>query len=123
VPCAIANVENAAENTKNVENKGLPLNVIVALPQEKLPVAAVRCVGAHFSCGSSAAKIRRQSGAEGQQDRPCALTLKGPGSQEMGSELWELERCGRKGKSGPKASAMVRNITNRVNVLWQCSMF
>jgi hypothetical protein len=75
----MASVENAAENAKNVENKGLPLNVIVALPQEKLPVAAIGRVGAHFSCGSSAAKIRRRSGAEGQKAPPRTLTLKGPG--------------------------------------------
>jgi hypothetical protein len=93
----MASVENAAENAKNVENKGLPLNVIVALPQEKLPVAAIGRVGAHFSCGSSAAKIRRRSGAEGQQDRPCALTLKGPGSLETGSELGNLKGAAEEG--------------------------
>jgi hypothetical protein len=66
-------VENAAENARNAEDKVLPLNVIKDLPLEKLPVAAICRAEAHFSCGSSAAKIRRQRGAAGQQDRPCTL--------------------------------------------------
>jgi len=38
--CAVANVENAAENTRNAEDKDLPLNVIIEIPHVKLPVAA-----------------------------------------------------------------------------------
>jgi hypothetical protein len=80
--CAVANVENAAENARNAEDKDLPLNVIIEIPHVKLPVAAIGCGEAHASCSSSAAKIRRQFGVAGQQDWPCALNVRSLGSLE-----------------------------------------
>jgi hypothetical protein len=82
LPCAVANVEKAAENARNAEDKDLPLNVIIEIPRVKLPVAAFGCGEAHISCGSSAAKIRRQFGVAGQQDWPCALNVRSLGSLE-----------------------------------------
>jgi len=59
VPCAVANVENAAENARNAEDKDLPLNVIIEIPRVKLPVAAFGAAR-HTS---PVAVPRRRSGA------------------------------------------------------------
>jgi hypothetical protein len=62
LPFAIATVENDVENTKSVENKVLPLKIM--LPYlSKNAVAATSHARAHVSSGSSAVKIMRPLGA------------------------------------------------------------
>src|SRR4051794_12178026 len=88
------------------------------LPLEKLPMAAISRCGAHFSCSSSAAKIRRRFGAAGQLDGPCAPNVS---SAFEKLKLVELERYGGKEQPGAQSSVRVRNITNRCCVLSQCT--
>ena len=81
----------------------------MALPLEKLPIAAIGRVGAHFSRGSSEGEIRRRFGAPGQQDRLCALTVRSLGA---GKQQLDREYCGGREQPGVQSSVNVRNITN-----------